>query len=149
MFDNSTIDAHAGGTTATLDLPMGHVGVHVPGGTILPLQKAALVTEDVRASALTLLVALPHLEPFTDLDKAAHTSIHSNSGQQWQGQGPDTQLGLNRKVLASSGGLMALRRGKQAAAAEGLHRCGVSQPGRATACGQVFMDDGQQLQVKT
>ncbi len=40
LFDNTTIDAHDEGKSVTLDLPMGHVGVHMPGGTILPLQVA-------------------------------------------------------------------------------------------------------------
>lgn len=164
LFDNTTVDTHDGGKLVTLDLPMGHVGVHMPGGTILPLQQAALVTADVRASALTLLVALPHLEPlpaFTDTTEAAsshqQTDVRAHSSLSQQQRRPGDLLASSqrmqvqeggRKLLATSSSQPALAQRQSAEAAAGLPDCGVSQAGRVTACGHIYMDDGDQLQVK-
>ena len=164
LFDNTTVDTHDGGKFVTLDLPMGHVGVHMPAGTILPLQQAALVTADVRASALTLLVALPHLEPlpaFTDTTAAASSNLqddvraHSSLGQQQEREGNllarsqrmQVQEG-GRKLLATSSSQPVLAQQQHAEAAGGLSDCGVVQAGRVTACGHIYMDDGDQLQVR-
>lgn len=161
LFDNTTVDTHEGGKLVTLDLPMGHVGVHTPAGTILPLQQAAPVTAEVRASALTLLVALPHLEPlpaFTDRKEAASSNqqtdvrAHSSLGQQQKRPGDllassqrmQVQEG-GRKLLATSSSQPVLA--QHAEAGRGLPDCGVVQPGRVTACGHIYMDDGHQLQV--
>ena len=47
------------GRRETLSAPLGHVPVHLRGGTVLPLQAPGLTTAAVRASGLTLVVALP------------------------------------------------------------------------------------------
>lgn len=157
LFDNTTIDAHAGGKSVTLDLPMGHVGVHMPGGTILPMQQPALVTADVRASALTLLVALPHLQPLEafadthDAHQEANSVAHSALAEQ-HGEADMHAHGLQaqpagRKVLASLAAQASMSQGTQGQAFTGVQGCETSQKGRATACGQVYMDDGAQLQV--
>ena len=157
LFDNTTIDAHAGGKSVTLDLPMGQVGVHMPGGTILPMQQPALVTADVRASALTLLVALPHLQPleaFADThdahqaaDSVAHSALAEQHGEaDMHAPGLQAQPG-GRKVLASLAAQASMSQGTQGQAFTGVQGSETSQKGRATACGQVYMDDGAQLQV--
>lgn len=55
IWDDSVVE---GGNRYELDAPLGEVPVHVLGGTVVPLQVAALTTRDVRLSPLTLLVAL-------------------------------------------------------------------------------------------
>lgn len=47
------------GRREALPAPLGHVPVHLRGGAVLPLQAPGLTTAAVRASALTLVVALP------------------------------------------------------------------------------------------
>ena len=47
------------GRRETLPASLGHVPVHLRGGAVLPLQAAGLTTAAVRASGLTLVVALP------------------------------------------------------------------------------------------
>lgn len=46
------------GALLTLDTPLTHTNVHVRGGSILPLQEAALTTTAARRTPFTLLVAL-------------------------------------------------------------------------------------------
>lgn len=60
IWDNTSVDAGNTGCIKTLHAPLGDVPVHVRGGSVVPMQQAALVTEDVRSSPLTLLIALPH-----------------------------------------------------------------------------------------
>ena len=166
------MDAHDGGKTVTLDLPMGHVGVHAPGGTILPLQQPALVTADVRASALTLLVALPYLQPLPSLATSStlkHSNkvaeqlgpaenanvkhhAHQNSAQWTPHKQQQQQLQQPRQSsLESQQGPAPLQQRsmltQQAVEEQADGVCGVSEPGRATACGSIYMDDGDQLQV--
>ncbi|KAL0046727.1 hypothetical protein WJX82_008470 [Trebouxia sp. C0006] len=85
LFDNTTIDAHEG-KSVTLDLPMGHVGVHMPGGT-------------------------------------------------------------GRKLLTKSDSQAVMRQGRDVEGPSPGQKCGVSEAGRMTACGHIYMDDGHQLQV--
>ena len=59
LWDGTHVDAGNTGRSQTLHVPLGHVAVHVRGGCVVPMQRAAPVTEDVRRSPLTLLVALP------------------------------------------------------------------------------------------
>ena len=59
LWDDSVIDAGHEGTTKTLVVPLGDVPVHAQGGSIVPVQRPALVTRDVRSSPLRLLVHLP------------------------------------------------------------------------------------------
>ena len=162
LFDNTTIDAHADGKSVTLDLPMGHVGVHMHGGTILPLQQAALVTADVRTSALTLLVALPHLEPLPPIadvsetpsyNQQIHLRLDRSMSQQSDAEEVSVQPqltlpGAGRKLLTKSDSEAVMRQGRDVEGASPLRECGVSEAGRVTACGHVYMDDGHQLQVK-
>lgn len=53
------IVAGRAGRQEKLAAPLGHVPVHLRGGAVLPLQAAGLTTAAVRASGLTLVVALP------------------------------------------------------------------------------------------
>ncbi len=157
LFDNTTIDAHDEGKSVILDLPTGHVGVHMPGGTILPLQQAALVTADVRTSALTLLVALPYLEPLPAFAATSETPSYnqqtgfwadSSMGQRSNAEEVSVQAqltlpGAGRKLLKSDS--QAVMRDVEGASP--VQECGVSEAGRVTACGHIYMDDGHQLQV--
>ncbi len=161
LFDNTTIDAHDEGKSVTLDLPLGHVGVHMPGGAILPLQQAALVTADVRASALTLLVALPHLEPLPAFAATSEAPSYnhqtgfnaaSSMGQQSNAEEVSVQAqltlpGAGRKLLTKSDSQAVMRQGWDVEDVSPVQECGVSEAGRVTACGHVYMDDGHQLQV--
>lgn len=159
LFDNTTIDSHDGGKSVTLDLPMGHVGAHMRGGTILPMQQPALVTADVAASPLTLVVALPHMEPLahfghavTAQDKAEPGSAKDTmTSAQQQGR---VEISQNLSSLAGSKKLMASMPIEPQMVQPALRqevtagsKCGISEPGRVTACGRVFADNGHQLQV--
>lgn len=57
-FNAVPIDATAGGKHVQLSTPLTEVNVHVRGGSILPLQDAALTTTVGRTTPFTLLVAL-------------------------------------------------------------------------------------------
>lgn len=52
------LDASAGGVHKTLSTPLTKTNVHVKGGSILPLQDAAMTTTLARQTPFTLLVAL-------------------------------------------------------------------------------------------
>lgn len=152
LFDNTTIDAHVGGKSVMLDLPMGHVAVHMMGGTILPMQQPALVTADVRASPLTLVIALPHMDPLPQFAHAARLQGTSDSSSmRWTipvaQQHNQLQSSQSRKMLASMQAQLNTTPGLQAKAAAGTRECGVSEPGRVTACGQVFMDNDGAFEV--
>lgn len=47
------------GKAVRMEVPLGDVAVHLRGGAIVPMQKYAPVTRDVRTSPVTLLVTLP------------------------------------------------------------------------------------------
>ncbi|KAK9804037.1 hypothetical protein WJX73_006346 [Symbiochloris irregularis] len=65
---SADIDASKGGKHQTLNTPLGETNVHVRGGSVLSMQEAALTTAAVRASPLSLLVALPSLEELQALE---------------------------------------------------------------------------------
>ena len=145
----------------TLELPIGEVGVHMPAGTIIPMQQSALLTEDVRASPLTLVIALPPMRP---LPKAQHVfksasglvhpqSVDSHISAASQAELHDAAVetdvrGVTRKLLSDILPETQLAAGEAAVGARQLTACGVSEPGLSTACGQIYMDDGDQLQVR-
>lgn len=58
LWDDSHVDAVAHGVRETLAAPLGHVPVHVRGGAVVAMQRAAPTTTEVRGSPLTLVVAL-------------------------------------------------------------------------------------------
>ena len=60
LLDGSTIDARAGGKTVTLDVGLTDAPpLHIAGGAIIPLGGGGLTTRAARASALTIVAALP------------------------------------------------------------------------------------------
>lgn len=153
LFDNTTIDTHDGGKSVTLDLPMGHVGVHMMEGTILPMQQAALVTADVRGSPLTLVIGLPHMDPLSSFAQAARLDeAGASSSATWSmpvgQQHNQSQSSQSRKMMASMQPQLDMTPGLQAKVAAGTRGCGISEPGRVTACGQVFMDNDGALEVR-
>lgn len=155
--DNTTVDTHDGGKTVTLNLPMGHVGVHMMAGSILPMQQPASVTADVRASPLTLVVALPHMEPqrqfanTTELSQKAEAGKPTPAIDQQQNQS-DSSGGIavhstSRKIMAGMQTELSAIPGMQTQAAAEARQCGISEPGRVTACGQVFVDNDERLEA--
>lgn len=152
LFDNTTVDAHDGSKSVLLDLPMGHVGVHMKGGTILPMQQPALVTADVTASPLTLVIALPRMDPLAHFAHAAELQeADESSSARWTipvgQQHNQSQSSQSRNMVASTQAQLNMTQGLQARVAAGTTECGVSEPGRVTACGHVFMDTGDALEV--
>jgi len=57
-FTNETVE---GGDQVWRDAPLGEVAVLFRGGSIIPLQQAALKSEEVHSSPFTLVVAFPDL----------------------------------------------------------------------------------------
>lgn len=47
------------GKAVRMEVPLGDIAVHLRGGAIVPMQKYAPVTRDVRTSPVTLVVTLP------------------------------------------------------------------------------------------
>jgi alpha-glucosidase (family GH31 glycosyl hydrolase) len=58
LWGDASVDAGDKGVTRTLTAPLGDVPVHARGGKILPMQRPALLTRDVRNSPLRLMVHL-------------------------------------------------------------------------------------------
>jgi hypothetical protein len=56
-WDHARLDS--AGQQVAMDVPLGDIAVHLRGGAVLPLQRYAPVTRDVRFSPITLLVTLP------------------------------------------------------------------------------------------
>lgn len=125
MWDYSkTVDRRSGGANATIsNITMdGKTPLHVRGGTILPLQQSALLTETVRTSGLQLLVALPQAADAT--------------------QAPATATAAGRKMLQQPAAADATP-ADASAAYTGCAlpaKCGVASNGLATACGQMLFD---------
>lgn len=128
----------------------------MPAGTILPMQQPALLTEDVRGSNLTLIVALPSMRLLpeqasstntSDATRPAPLSKHLAAGSQaGMHSGTDRTAGReSRRLLLDH--MWGDQHALQEDDAKQLIACGVSEPGLSTACGQVYMDDGDQLQV--
>ena len=121
------------------------------------MQQSALLTEDVKGSNLTLVVALPPMRLLpgqalatntSGTTRAAPLSKHLTAGSQaGMHSGADGAAGRgSRRLLLDhiSGDQLAWKEDD----AKQLIACGVSEPGLSTACGQVYMDDGDQLQVR-
>ena len=162
LFDNTTIDGHDGGKSVTLHLPMGHVGVHIMAGTILPMQQPAPVTADVWASPLTLVVALPPMKPLPHFAHAAEPIHKADAGQprsamwtiavdQQQNRSESSQgmavQSTSRKMMGRMKAEASTFPDMEMPAAAEARQCGVSEPGRVTACGQVFTDNAERVQV--
>ena len=60
-YDAFTHERVQGGAQVWRDVPLGEVTVLYRGGSIVPLQQAALRSEEVQRSPFTLVVALPDL----------------------------------------------------------------------------------------
>ena len=80
----------------SLSVPLGSVGLHYRGGSIVPLQRYANVTRDVRFSPITLLVALP---------SAVHAGNGSSSSTSGSGSGSGS--GINNNNLNTLADLSA------------------------------------------
>ena len=129
------------------------------GGTILPMQQPALITADVAASPLTLVVALPHLEPLAHFADALAAQFKTKPGSATHGMTSAQQQGEvekiqsirsqagDRELLASIAAASKMVQPGLRQAVTAGNKCGVSEPGRVTACGKVFADNGDQLQV--
>ncbi|KAK9816809.1 hypothetical protein WJX72_005317 [[Myrmecia] bisecta] len=190
---SSRIDATSGGMNVTLDAPLGQVPVHVMGGTIMPLQEAAMLTEDTRKSNISLLVALPYLSTqpggsggggassigkrhrlllqatSTTTGSTAATSggASGTTGSEAGGVGGATGSGAagaaavspsaqpGASAMAPSPASASATAPAGTAAPPSLQRCGApsgtfpgcgeSRNGYATACGQLFYDDGEMV----
>ena len=59
LWGGASVDAGDEGVSRTLAAPLGHIPVHARGGSILPMQRPALLTQEVRNSPLRLMVHLP------------------------------------------------------------------------------------------
>ena len=60
-YDAWTYERVRGGQKVMLNVPLGEVAAHFRGGTIIPRQRSALTAAAVRASAFTLILALPDM----------------------------------------------------------------------------------------
>ena len=59
LWGDASVDAGNEGVSKTLNAPLGDVPVHARGGSVLPMQRPALLTQGVRSSPLRLVVHLP------------------------------------------------------------------------------------------
>jgi hypothetical protein len=79
---------HATGpATVELAAPLGHVPVHLRGGTITPMQQAAMTTRDVRASNITLVLALPQAKQQPSAESAAGRGLATGPYEAYAMQG--------------------------------------------------------------
>lgn len=97
-YNQTAVNAQPGVNT-TIDAPLGHIPVYVRGGSVLPMQEAALTTRDSRASDWSLLTAL--------------SSNHTASGSLYLDDGESQTPNATLTVLFKSNGssLSALARG--------------------------------------
>lgn len=75
LFDNSLIDASAGGVLQMLPTPLMDTNVHARGGTVLPMQQFKMTTFEAKTTPVTLLVAL-------DVEGKATGSLFMDDGEQ-------------------------------------------------------------------
>lgn len=75
LFDDSVIDASAAGKVLTLPTPLTATNAHVRGGTVLPMQQAAMTTRESRKTPFKLMVAM-------DTDGSAQGSLFLDDGIQ-------------------------------------------------------------------
>lgn len=117
--------AHAavrGPTVKRLIVPVGDVPLHVRGGSIVPMQREGSTTTAVRDSPITLLVALEH---------AGSNPAAGNARERC------TAFGVSKAAEASTASVGTA--GSTApAAVDGLS---------VVACGQLYMDGGDSLEV--
>jgi hypothetical protein len=120
----------------TLDVPLGDVPLHVRGGSIVPMQSAASTTTEVRSSRVTLVVALEH-------EGAKRPTASTPERCAAFSRSAATQHNTAAAAAAadeSDAELAAVASSVAAAAAAGNSM-------RIVACGQLYVDDGESLQV--
>ena len=123
-----------GPSMQTLSVPIGDVPLHVRGGSIVPMQRAASTTAEVRTSPVTLVVALEHegAKPPAAAATPERCQLSSSTGAAAQDMAA-AEAGDDAEAAAAATSVAAA-----AAAGSGL---------RTVACGQLYMDDGESLQV--
>jgi hypothetical protein len=122
----------------TLDVPLGDVPLHVRSGSILPLQHAASTITEVRNSPVTLVVALEHegtKRPTASTPERC-TAFSRRAATQHNVAASAAAAGASKAELAAADSSVA-------AAATDAARSGM----RIVACGQLYVDDGESLQV--
>jgi hypothetical protein len=65
----------AGGSSVAMEVPLGDIAVHLRGGAVVPMQRYAPVTRDVRFSPITLVVTLPSTPSTRSLAKAQDGTV--------------------------------------------------------------------------
>jgi hypothetical protein len=118
-----------GPVVRTLHVPIGDVPLHVRGGSIVPLQRAAITTIGVRTSPVTLIVALEHegtKRPAASTPERCERASRGTAGSNIMA---DKASDTEAAAIASS---------VAAAVGSGM---------RTVACGQLYVDDGESLQV--
>ncbi|KAF6262255.1 glycosyl hydrolases family 31-domain-containing protein [Scenedesmus sp. NREL 46B-D3] len=112
-----------GPTMQSLHVPVGDVPLHVRGGSIVPMQRAASLTDEVRKSPVTLVVALEHegtQQPVATTPERCMT-IGTGAVGHYQTSASADAGDAETAAVASS-----------VAAGSGM---------RTVACGQLYVDD--------
>jgi hypothetical protein len=122
----------------TLDVPLGDVPLHVRGGSIVHMQRAASTTTEVRNSPVTLVVALEH--EGTKLPTAS-TPKRCTAFSRRATIPPNVAAAA--AAADDSEAELAAVAGSVAAAATAAAGSGMP----IVACGQLYVDDGESLQV--
>ncbi len=140
------------GRSERLDAPLGAVPVHYRGGVVLPLHAGGLTTAAARASALTLVAALP--EPARTGCESRSDSSHRSYLTHIIGcphlhmcpQEPAAAHADRSRMHAAQGGAAPKRTPECRAALALLGGAGAG--GAAEACGGAFFDDGDNLEAR-
>jgi len=80
------------GQNLTIDAPLGHIPVYIRGGSVLPLQGAALTTREARTNPWSLLAAL-------SLNGTASGSLYVDDGESLV---PNATLSIEVSSLSES-----------------------------------------------